>query len=168
MNNYFQLLGLPQDFFIDQKQLQQNYLIQQGLTHPDRFVNANAQEQRIAVQRNALVNEAYNTLKDPIKRAVYMQSLCSDINIEQHTHRDIEFLQKQITLREDIENAETNLEANKQIINEIKQSINICLEQFAKAYNDEDFDASQLQLDRAMFYAKCLKDINLKTQVTTI
>ena len=37
--------------------------------HPDNFVTADAQEQRIAMQKSTEVNDALKTLKDPILRA---------------------------------------------------------------------------------------------------
>ncbi|WP_435338056.1 hypothetical protein, partial [Acinetobacter sp. LH3_13] len=39
--------------------------------HPDRFADASEREQRLALEQSASLNEAYQTLKSPTKRARY-------------------------------------------------------------------------------------------------
>src|SRR3990167_7950003 len=70
--NYFELFCLPVTYQVDLELLSQRYraLLQQ--VHPDRFVNASPQEQRLAVQYTGLVNDALDTLKSPIKRSAYL------------------------------------------------------------------------------------------------
>lgn len=161
MNNHFSLFNLPLSFEIDVNQLKQQYLQQQVLCHPDRFVQASPQEQRIAMQRTATLNEAFETLSSPISRAIYMQSLNSDIKIDQHTNMDIEFLEKQIELRESIDSITNDNEASQlQLALEAdrEQSLNT----FAYCYERGDYTQSQSNLDRAMFYDKCLTELRYK------
>ena len=64
MPDFFELLGLPRSFDIDMKKLNQNYFKLQQQFHPDRTKDNG--------QKSAEVNEAYNTLKNPLKRAEYI------------------------------------------------------------------------------------------------
>ena len=99
--NYFQLFDLPTDFTVDLNQLSSRYQTLQKTVHPDKFAHASEQEQRIAVQKSAEINDAYQTLKKPLQRAEY---LLVDRGIEmpneQHSFSDTGFLMRQMELRE--------------------------------------------------------------------
>ena len=69
MTNPFAIFDLPVAFNVDQALLSERYLVLQKSLHPDNFVTADAQEQRIAMQKSTEVNDALKTLKDPILRA---------------------------------------------------------------------------------------------------
>ena len=71
--NYFELFGLPVGYIVDAKALAERYRELQRIVHPDRFANASDQERRLSVQGAALINEAYETLKDPIARSTPAQ-----------------------------------------------------------------------------------------------
>ncbi len=43
--------------------------------HPDRFARASAQERRFSLEQTTLLNDAYKTLKDPVRRAEHLLSL---------------------------------------------------------------------------------------------
>ncbi len=99
--NYFQLLGLEQAFTVDLNALSANYQQLQKTVHPDRFANATAQEQLIAVQKSSTINDAYQTLKNPLKRAEYMlETRGTPLPSEQSTIGDTSFLMRQMELRE--------------------------------------------------------------------
>ena len=102
--NYFELFGLPVDFQIDEKNLRGAHLELQSAYHPDRFVSASDQEKRIAVQQAAMVNEAYEVLKNPVKRARYMLEVGGlDVNNDHETTSDASFLMEQIEIREELD-----------------------------------------------------------------
>ena len=69
MVNYFQLFGLETQFTIDLAKLSTLYQTLQKKVHPDRFANASSQDQLLAVKKSTLINDAYQTLKNPLKRA---------------------------------------------------------------------------------------------------
>ncbi len=66
--NYFELFGLPVGFIVDTDALAENYRELQRVIHPDRYANASEQERRLSVQGASRINEAFETLKDPIGR----------------------------------------------------------------------------------------------------
>ncbi len=104
--NYFELFGLPATFIVDVSALAQRYRELQAVVHPDRYANATPQEQRLSLQQATLVNEAYETLRDPVKRAQYLLAEHGiDMRADQETTKDTAFLMEQLMLREELENA---------------------------------------------------------------
>ncbi len=43
--------------------------------HPDRFARASSQERRFSLEQTTLLNDAYRTLKDPVRRAEHLLAL---------------------------------------------------------------------------------------------
>ena len=102
--NYFELFGLPVDFQLDKQLLHDNHQKLQSAFHPDRFVNAGDQEKRMAVQKAAWINEAYEILHNPVKRARYMLEIAGlDMENDHETTSDTAFLMEQIELREEMD-----------------------------------------------------------------
>ena len=99
--NYFQLFGLEIQFTIDLTRLSTLYQTLQKKVHPDRFAHASSQEQMLAVKKSTLINDAYQTLKNPLKRAQYLLELRGvDMPSEQASFGDVSFLMRQMELRE--------------------------------------------------------------------
>ncbi|MFI8416614.1 co-chaperone HscB [Serratia sp. NPDC078593] len=102
--DYFTLFGLPVRYAVDGSLLASHYQDLQRQFHPDRFASQPERERLMALQQAATINEAYQTLKHPLKRAEYMLSLHGfDLGNEQHTLRDTAFLMEQLELREELD-----------------------------------------------------------------
>jgi len=103
--NYFQLFGLTPAFKVDLAQLSATYQRLQKTAHPDRFAHGSNQQQLLAVQTSALINDAYQTLKKPLRRAEYLLvERGTELANEQSTFADTHFLMHQMELREMLEN----------------------------------------------------------------
>lgn len=99
--NYFQIFGLEADFDIDLSALSEVYQTLQKAVHPDRFAHTSQQEQLVALKKSTLINDAYQTLKLPLKRAEYLLTLRNvELPNEQTTFQDPMFLMRQMELRE--------------------------------------------------------------------
>ena len=98
---HFELFELPVSFDLNLQDLSQRYRELQRVVHPDKFVNASDYERRLSVENAALINDAYQILKSPQRRARYMLELQSVLfDDEKDTALDPEFLMEQIELRE--------------------------------------------------------------------
>ncbi|MFZ5503224.1 MAG: Fe-S protein assembly co-chaperone HscB [Pseudomonadota bacterium] len=104
--NYFQLFAQQPSFEIDAAQLDQCYRALQGQIHPDKYAHLSEAEQRVAMQRSTQVNEAYQTLRNPLARARYLLSLQGvDTAEETNTAMQADFLMAQMEWREAIAEA---------------------------------------------------------------
>lgn len=105
--NYFEIFGLPIAFEVDLELLAERYLELQKEVHPDNFAAGSDHEKRLSMQYTALVNQANETLSDGLKRAVYLLSL-KGIELAHNPVLPPEFLMKQISLREELEEIESD------------------------------------------------------------
>jgi molecular chaperone HscB len=100
---HFALFDLQPAFDLDLDQLAVRYRELARETHPDRFADASAREQRQALERAAQLNDAYQTLKSPSRRAHYLLGLRGESVPLEATVQDPEFLLQQMQLREELE-----------------------------------------------------------------
>jgi molecular chaperone HscB len=104
--NHFQLFGLPETFAQDTEVLAERYHALRQRVHPDLFATAGERERRLSLQASTLVNEAYQTLKDPLARARYLLLLKTGTEgDDQETTQDMAFLMEQMELREALADA---------------------------------------------------------------
>lgn len=104
MQNHFALFHLPQQFAIDTVALDAAYREVQNQVHPDKFVSAADAEKRVAMQWATRANEAYQTLKSPFKRVVYLCELNGvDLQVESNTAMPTAFLMQQMAWRESLD-----------------------------------------------------------------
>ena len=102
----FELFGVPRRFAQDRDVLDARWKELQREVHPDRFAAQGAAAQRVAMQWSVRINEAYQRLKDPLKRAAYLCELGSaPIQAEDNTAMPAAFLMQQMEWREALEEA---------------------------------------------------------------
>jgi len=101
-DNYFSLFSIPVNYTVDKAELTSRYLALQKAIHPDKFSQGAEQERLFSVQQTAKLNEAYNTLINPLLRARYLLQLNGFEVNEQNTIMDPAFLMQQMELREAI------------------------------------------------------------------
>jgi len=153
--NYFQLFELDSSFDVNQETLEKKYLNFQKNFHPDKFVNASDQEKRISLQIISYINEAYETLNNDYLKSMYLLKINGyEIDDQNITISDPDFLMHQMELREELEEIEesqnSNLKENfKKKINEHK---NECLEDFKKNFNENLFEEASQKVKEMKFY----------------
>lgn len=104
----FELMGLPRQFVLDRDLLDARWKELQKQAHPDRFSAEGGVAQRIAMQWSVRINEAYQRLKNPLKRAAYLCELYgAPVRAEDNTAMPTAFLMQQMEWREALEDADT-------------------------------------------------------------
>lgn len=122
-DNYFRFFGLDQQFNLDLPALDQAYLAVQKEVHPDRHARGSESEQRIAMQMATLANTAYQTLKNPIQRGLYLCHLHGvDAKLETNTAMPAAFLMKQMEWRENLDDHAEDLAALEALMEEVETS----------------------------------------------
>lgn len=105
MQNYFEIFGLPGQFALDRPALDDAWREIQRLVHPDRFVNAPESDRRAALQWAALANDAYQTLRNPLKRAAHLCALNGHpLDADSGPAMPQDFIFEQIEWREHLDN----------------------------------------------------------------
>lgn len=100
--DYFALFGLPVAFDVDEGALGERFRELHRVVHPDRYASAGEQERRLSMQGAVLLNEAFQTLKDPLRRAQYLLRLRGVPDAPAGGQMDPEFLMQQMELREEL------------------------------------------------------------------
>lgn len=107
--NYFELFGLKPVFDIDATELRASQQRLQSSFHPDRHVGASPADRRASVQMASWINQAFETLRDPVKRSRYLLEINgAELPDESATTGDAEFLMEQLELREAVEDCRDN------------------------------------------------------------
>ena len=73
--DYFTFFGLPRKLDLDVATMERDFYELSRKLHPDLNARAGSQEQEWSLQQSSLLNDAYRTLKDPIKRTQYLLTL---------------------------------------------------------------------------------------------
>ena len=128
MVNYFELMNVPQQYQIDIAKLQQNLRQLQSKFHPDNNLDASVAEQNLSLSANtdgflhesiaklsalkpeqasAIINEAYNTLKNPDSRASHLLALKGISQSINQPIRDLDFLDDAMSFRIDLDDADS-------------------------------------------------------------
>lgn len=157
--NYFELFDFEPQFELDAAVLSSRFHQLQRRFHPDNFVQETSAKQRQASQYSAQINDAYQTLRDPLLRAVYMLSL-TDLELQNHrTFSDSDFLIKQLWFREQLELAacernETRLHA---LSGEVNVQYQALLKKVGEKLQQKEWDEA-LQLVQQGQFIKKLQD----------
>src|SRR6187455_1006911 len=68
----FSVLGLPARYAVDLAAAEASYKDQSRQVHPDRYATADARARRASLARTVQLNQAWRTIKDPVRRAEYL------------------------------------------------------------------------------------------------
>ncbi len=161
--NYFEFIGLPVSFHIDQSALADRSRELQKTLHPDRYAHLSEREQRMAVQYMSFLNEGVATLRSPLLRAQYLLQLNGiDTMSESSTPIDPMFLMQQMELREqleDIPEQDEPFEELESLQAEVSQMLVAFREQFAQQYQSDAFEKAAETVRKMQFLEKLIVEI---------
>ena len=151
---------------MDNAQLSERYRELQRAVHPDKFANSSEQEKRLAVQRTAQINDGFQTLKNPIRRAEHILALRGlDISHETLTVKDRMFLMQQMEWREALEEIRDQSDPHKAVddlrasFSEHQKTINASLIRSLTSMNVEDNNFAAEQIRKLKFMAKLEEEL---------
>ena len=162
MKNHFDLFHLPQRFAIDTTALDAAYHEVQNQVHPDKFTTATDSEKRVAMQWATRANEAYQTLKNPFKRAAYLCELNGvDLQTESNTAMPRAFLMQQMEWREALEDAKAGKDvgALEKLEDELRVARKEEIDQIGTLLDAEDFAQAAQGVRQLMFLEKFKEEI---------
>ena len=159
-SNDFELFGVPEQFAQDAAQLAERWKALQKEAHPDRFASQGAAAQRVAMQWSVRINEAYQRLKDPLKRAAYLCELNgASVRAEDNTAMPTAFLMQQMEWRESLEDASSECELDA-LDDEVMAAKKRMLAECGRLLDEAHDAAAAVQQVRAlMFVARFAQDV---------
>lgn len=162
-SNDFELFGLPQQFVQDRAVIDARWKELQREAHPDKFAAQGPAAQRVAMQWSVRINEAYQRLKDPLRRAAYLCELQGvPVNAENNTAMPAEFLMQQMEWRESLEEAQEipDLDALNDEVNQRRRALLQHCEQLLDAQHD--YAGAVAQVRALMFIERFARDIEAR------
>ena len=159
----FELFDLPAQFAQDRPQLDARWKDLQREAHPDKFASQGTAAQRVAMQWSVRINEAYQRLKDPMRRAAYLCELGgAPIQAENNTAMPAAFLMQQMAWREAMDEA-TAVAALEALHDDVQHAHTVALQQCAHLIDTaHDLAAAAQQVRGLMFIEKFLRDIDAR------
>ncbi|BBK31470.1 hypothetical protein STHU_21040 [Allostella humosa] len=152
--DHFARLGLARRFDIEPAALDRAYFTRQRLFHPDRFAGRSAREGAIAESRSVSLNAAYETLRDPLRRAGYLLELAGHpVAGDGATIADPELLVEVMERREALSEAAT-AEAVTAIVVDTREESRAAHAALAAALAEADYPAARRHATRLRYLAK--------------
>lgn len=161
--NDFELFELPQQFALDRAQLDERWKALQREVHPDRFAAQGTAAQRVAMQWSVRINEAYQRLKDPLKRAAYLCELRGQpVNAESNTTMQPAFLMQQMEWREALEDT-SDVAALENLADDVAAERSRVQQSLGQLLDvQQDVQAAVGQVRALMFIERFTTEVNAK------
>lgn len=161
----FELFGVPRRFAQDRAFLDARWKELQREAHPDRFAAQGPAAQRVAMQWSVRINEAYQRLKDPQRRAAHLCELHgAPIRAEDNTAMPAAFLMQQMEWREALDDARGG-DALDALDDETQAARRAALERLATLIDDrQDWAGAAREVRALMFIARFAHDIELRRE----
>ena len=160
--NHFFRLGLERSFDVDVEGLEQHYFDMQRQLHPDRFATRSAQEKSLSQQQATAINDAYETLKEPLKRADYLVDLLGVDEVPEDCNlvNDQALLMETIELREALEECETAEQVDI-LSTRAQNDIKGCIEKLSKLFKVDDIDGACRLKTRLRYLKKLIEEARI-------
>ena len=160
----FELFAVPAAFAQERAALDARWKELQREAHPDRFVAQGAAAQRIAMQWSVRINEAYQRLKDPVRRAAYLCELNgAPIDAERNTAMPGVFLMQQMEWREALDDARSSKDIDA-IAQQMQDERTQMLQRLAQLLDtNRDYAAAAQQVRSLMFIGRFAVDIDARS-----
>ena len=168
--NFFSLFEMPLSSEVDTVLLEQKYKLLQAQLHPDRQLNAQLGTQLgtqqlsklAAIQQASILNDAYATLKSPLRRAEHLLQL-KGIDTNSYDQADLakDFLLDQLKLREKLEELQTqaNPEPLEGMRRHMEQELASKWREFSSSFDSNDLQAAYQTFRELQFLHKLIEEI---------
>ncbi|WP_024870889.1 co-chaperone HscB [Tolumonas lignilytica] len=158
--NYFELFQIPVSLTVDTAELSVRYRDLQRQFHPDNVAAQSDAIKLASMQKTVEINNAYNTLKNPLACAEYLLMLQGiDLRSEQHTVKDTAFLMEQLEWREELDDLQNKPDesAISQFQSRVKQHYQRYFQSLERQLADAQFNEAADTLRKLKFIQK-MKD----------
>jgi molecular chaperone HscB len=103
--DYFELLGIQRTYALDPLDLKRRFLVLSRELHPDRFISASDETRGVSESLSAQLNQAYEVLSHPVRRADYMLRQAGGPTAAEDRAVPQDVLMEMMEVREEIDHA---------------------------------------------------------------
>ena len=161
MQSYFELLGLAPDFTLDEKALDKAYFAAQRAAHPDKFIGKPEADRVAAITRSQLVNDAFETLKNPLTRAEHLLLLNGYSALDEDAAPPPDLLMEVMELREQIADAAEQGPALAAQITDIKARHAQNIAALESAFAAADYAQAAKETMRLQYLGKAMEEAHM-------
>ncbi|XP_050045958.2 co-chaperone protein HscB [Dermacentor andersoni] len=160
--NYFEVFDEKAKYDFDASKLQQKFRELQRLLHPDKFATRSKKEQVLSDNLSALVNQAYQTLSKPDKRAKYLLKLSGkDLD---SVVLDAAFLGRMMELNEEVASIEEqhDQKSAEEYLKIVHTEMEQVTKQLSAAFEKDSLDQASIELAKLKYLRNVeakLKDV---------
>ena len=162
LSSYFELLGVPVSWQVDESLISSNFRKLQAQYHPDKVASGSDSERRRAVQYSSRLNDAIKTLKSPVLRAAYLLKLAGvDADMSSATFKDPAFLMQQMELREKlggITSASDPEAALEEMFESAQAAFDDLSQEFEQRYTNKQFEDAKESYAKLQFIDKLSRE----------
>lgn len=139
----------------------------QKLLHPDKFSTKSATEREYSADQASAVNDAYGTLRDPLKRAKYILA-ARGWGVTERDGRDTpvdpELLMEVMEAREAILDADGDTNALRELLREHSSRVKKCEEEAREALDAEPMDGERAKniVVEMTYFVRIVEEIKAK------
>ncbi len=161
--NFYELFGCPIGVVIDDSKLDRAFLSLQKKLHPDKFASRGVKHQEVSGQMSTMVNMAYQTIKNPVKRVQYLFKLLGIVDVLDEGESTVspDLLNEIFEVREKLENCKTIHEAHS-ILKLNCAKIREVLEELHGAFICKDYKKLADGATRLVYFTRIQDDASSK------
>ncbi len=161
MQTLFDILELPAQFSLNLKALESAYFAAQRACHPDRFVGKPEAERVAAIRRSQLVNDAYETLKNPLRRAEHLLEIQGIEALAEDAVAPPALLMEMMELREQVGDAAGDGAALSRVVDDIKARATKTTDALARAFDAADYATATEETMRLHYLGKAIEEAHM-------
>jgi molecular chaperone HscB len=163
--DHFTRLDVEQTFDIGEKILDVTYFAKQRYLHPDLFVKKSDKEKKYSMGHTVDLNNAYETLKSPLKRAEYLLKL-EGVIVNQDNSKSVkpsqQMLMESLEMREELEGASDNEQVRSLFVKATDDKMAI-IDDIKKQLAESNFDEAAQSTIKLRYLEKFIEEIKKKS-----
>ncbi len=156
--DHFARLGLERRYDLDAKEVEARYFALQRRLHPDRFATRPPRERTLSLAQATSLNAAYETLMDPLGRAVYLLRLSGiETGGDGRTMNDPALLMEAMEMREALAEA-GSIQAVDAVVAHARAEAETCRADLSRAFAEPDLKAATRDTLRLTYLTKLIDE----------
>jgi molecular chaperone HscB len=160
--DHFARLGFDRGYDLDPKEIGRRYFQLQRRLHPDRFATKSPKERALSQAQATSLNEAYETLMDPLSRAVYLLRLAGiETGGGGRTIDDPVLLMEAMEMREALAEARTGGEVEA-VVARARRDAEACRADLSRAFAAGDLDTARKDTLRLTYLDKLVEEARVR------